>query len=351
VWTHGEEKLQEFHKIANGIHPNIQVDLRYSKEKIEFLDTYTRINTQGNLETDLFTKDTDRHLYLHRKSEHPNSVKKAVPYGLGVRLRRICQNQEDYQIHREELKTQMRRRGYTGKEVEGQLKKVDGLQREDLMKKQEKKSTTRVPMVIQYSRSLPNIHGILQNRINILHRSDRLKDVFKEPPIVAFKRGENLNDLLVHRKHNNQFRFKEYENGSKKCEGKRCSICPRVRETTSIEGPNGVVWNIINKIDCQTRNVVYGIECKTCMKLVYVGETGRKLKERVIDHLSCIRTNKNTEVATHFNSEGHRLEDIMVVGIEKVKESRCSYRRLRETLVINKLGTMEPNGLNSKQGF
>jgi hypothetical protein len=34
-----------------------------------------------------------------------------------------------------------------------------------------------------------------------LHKSERMKNVFKELPIVSYKRNKNIKDILVHRKH------------------------------------------------------------------------------------------------------------------------------------------------------
>jgi phosphoenolpyruvate synthase/pyruvate phosphate dikinase len=56
-------------------------------------------------------------------SSHPNSVKTAIPYGLGIRAKRICSEDEDYSVRRTEIKTQVRKRGYTNDMVEKQLKK------------------------------------------------------------------------------------------------------------------------------------------------------------------------------------------------------------------------------------
>ena len=39
--------------------------------EVNFLDTIVYKTPTGKRETKLYTKDTDRHLYLHRKSEHP----------------------------------------------------------------------------------------------------------------------------------------------------------------------------------------------------------------------------------------------------------------------------------------
>ncbi|KAH3870360.1 hypothetical protein DPMN_033542 [Dreissena polymorpha] len=53
-------------------------------------------NQRGRLVSELYTKPTDRHLYLHKDSSHTESTKKPIPYGLGVRLKRMCSEETDY---------------------------------------------------------------------------------------------------------------------------------------------------------------------------------------------------------------------------------------------------------------
>ena len=122
------DTLEKFAEYANGIHRNIKIELRYSREKIEFLDTWVHMEN-GRIYTSLYRKPTDKQLYLHKTSNHPPSTKSGLAYGLGLRLRRICEKQKDYQVHRRELKVQLRKRGYSGKDIEKQLHKVDTLKR------------------------------------------------------------------------------------------------------------------------------------------------------------------------------------------------------------------------------
>jgi hypothetical protein len=103
--------------------------------------------------------------------------------------------------------------------VEKQLKKVDNLDRENLLQYNTKKQINRVPLVITYSKALPNIHEILKKNMKILYNSEKMKRIFDEPPIVSYKRDKNIKDILVHRKHNLQFNGKE--NGCRAC-GKNC---------------------------------------------------------------------------------------------------------------------------------
>jgi hypothetical protein len=65
--------------------------------------------------------------------------------------------------------------------VEKQLKKVDNLDRENLLQYNTKKQNNRVSPVITYSKALPNIHEILKKNMNILYNSEKMKRIFDEP--------------------------------------------------------------------------------------------------------------------------------------------------------------------------
>jgi hypothetical protein len=67
------------------------------------LDTITVLDN-GLLKTKLYEKPTDKHMYLHKRSDHPNTVKKSIPYGLGVRVKRICDDKEEYEKERSKIK-------------------------------------------------------------------------------------------------------------------------------------------------------------------------------------------------------------------------------------------------------
>ena len=136
-------------------------------------------------------------MYLHVTSNHPNSVKNAIPYGLGIRAKRICSEAKDYELRREEITEHLQKRGYSRNTVENQLSKVDSLDRTSLLKyNTRKQNTDRVPLVVTYSYGLPNIHNILSKNLKILHQSERMKEVFKNVPLVSYKRDKNIKDIF-----------------------------------------------------------------------------------------------------------------------------------------------------------
>ena len=60
--------------------------------------------------------------------------------------------------------------------------------------------TDRVPFTITYNPALRNTQDILRKKKPILHSKERLRNIFKEVPVVPFRHLPNLHDLLVHAK-------------------------------------------------------------------------------------------------------------------------------------------------------
>jgi hypothetical protein len=347
IWTGTEDELKQFHALANNIHPSIQVDLRFSSNKIEFLDVSVSFE-KGYLITDVYSKPADKHMYLNRSSSHPESTKHAIPFGLGIRARRICSTEENYRHQRHVVKNNLIKRGYSGYEVEKQLSKVDKLNRSELLKYNKRNNSNRVPLVLTYSKGLPNIHKILSKHQQLLNKSEQMRNVFKQSPIVAFRRDKNIEDILVHKKHNNLF-FKK-GNVCEPCGAKKCAICKYILKTDHFNDDNGNVYQIKNYINCKSCNVVYGIFCKICDRIVYVGETGGSLYQRHVLNLSLIRRECNDPVAIHFNSECHNVNNYSIVGIEKLFKNDI-YRKYRENLWKKKLNTYAPSGINIREHY
>ena len=135
--------------------------------------------------------------------------------------------------------------------------------------------------------------------------------------------------------------------GMTKC-GK-CSICPYITEGKSIKVENKPNWGINKKVNCNSFNVVYLIECniETCKKR-YVGETERRLKDRLADHRGYVTSKVVTQpTGAHFNLPGHSEANLRVTILEEVKKKCSLYRKEREKFYIKKLNTVH-EGLNKR---
>ena len=95
IWTHSVDDLHAFTSYLNSIHPTIKFTSNYSLTSIPFLDVNVFVDN-GNITTDLYTKATDKHQYLLHSSCHPQHTKRAIPFSLALRLRRICSTDETF---------------------------------------------------------------------------------------------------------------------------------------------------------------------------------------------------------------------------------------------------------------
>ena len=73
IWPHGMDSLLEFIQHLNTVHPTIKFTSNISPSEIAFLDLTIYI-IDDRLCTRLYTKSTDRHMYLNFNSEHPMNL-------------------------------------------------------------------------------------------------------------------------------------------------------------------------------------------------------------------------------------------------------------------------------------
>ena len=103
IWPHSAELLVEFIRQINNMHSIIEFTAEWSNRSIVFLDVKVTLD-EGCLTTDLFTKSTEMHQYLHKQSCHPTHCKSTIAYSQALRLRRIRSNDDTYLRRTEELK-------------------------------------------------------------------------------------------------------------------------------------------------------------------------------------------------------------------------------------------------------
>ena len=184
AWTRENKRISSIDKYVTPPNQN-RTTVRSENDRILGCRCYFR--KRENKNRSMHKKNTDKYQYLPATSCHPNSVKRVIPYGLGVRVKRICSSDKDYKARRNEIKTHLQNRGYRSSLIEEQLQKVDELNREDLLQYKDRKENDRVPLVFTYFKALRNIHAILRKHLKILHQSNRLKKIFSDPPIVSLK--------------------------------------------------------------------------------------------------------------------------------------------------------------------
>ena len=163
IWTEG----------LNNIHPSTNVS---------FLDVNVSLTNDGSISTDLYTKPTDKHQHLLYSSCHPLHTKKAIPFSLALRLRRICSTDETFNLRAAQLTTYLLKRGYKRNFVTKQIQRAANIPRTITLQTKDVNKPTRVPFITNFNPSLPHISNIIKKHYHLLLSSDRCKKVFPHLP-------------------------------------------------------------------------------------------------------------------------------------------------------------------------
>ena len=204
-----------------------------------------------------------------------------------------------------------------------------------------------IPFVIEYNPSLPNIGLVINKYWDLLQlsQSASVNSVHAYKPILAFKRPKNLRDYLVH----SSF-VDETHHFSQTCDRRRCSHCKNIIKTDVFTSRSTQAsFKMVFSTSCTSQNVIYLIECKRC-NMQYIGQTNQQVSRRMNSHRFDISTYDGqgyaTNVALHFNSDSHSVDDFRFVPIDVVNNEMD--RLCKETYWIHKLDTLYPKGMNSK---
>ena len=95
IWKHGEAELKRFMEKLNQFLLNLKFTYESSQKKVAFLDLNVSLEN-GCITTDLYTKSTDCHQYLHCSSVHPEHLKNSIISSQALRLSNICTYERDF---------------------------------------------------------------------------------------------------------------------------------------------------------------------------------------------------------------------------------------------------------------
>ena len=189
----------------------------------------------------------------------------------------------------------------------------------------------------------------------MVNKDPGLKETFKHPPLVAYKRPPNLKNKLIRSKlpapaptHTN-IRPKREIVGMKKCRRSRCETCDFVKEGKTLKShATSAVTNINAAVDCRATHYIYLINCKKC-GLQYIGKSTVEFSTRMCQHRGDVTNQRyHKAIGEHFNRKGHKLSDFECSILEKVHDKDPMVLAIREQYWIRKYN-VKYKGINKNQ--
>lgn len=145
---------------------------------------------------------------------------KAIPFSFALHIRRSCSTDAIFIPRPSEWTTCFLALGYGNTFLNTQHERAATNSRKEALHTDRHNSINHLPFVVTHNPSLPRISNILCKLFNIVVSSTRYREVFKHPPIAAYRRNSNLRDIIVKAKlSNNVIRNKpSLSPGSLRCE-------------------------------------------------------------------------------------------------------------------------------------
>ena len=189
IWTESEESLEKFLQDLNKFPPNLKFTYEKSKEKIDFLDVVIKIK-EGGIITDLYSKPTTGLQYPHYDLCHADDhIKRSITFSQTLRLKRICSEKNDVNVHVEDLKTWFRNRGCPDLLIKEQVEKAPRL---NPSYEKNSKEVNDVPLVATYNPAFKYLFQVITKNFHLLYVDEEVKKVFSPAPFVSSRITRNL---------------------------------------------------------------------------------------------------------------------------------------------------------------
>ena len=133
IWSHGIDKFKFFFNNTNNTHPNI-IFAYEASTVLSFLNVLIKINNANTIYTTVFSKPTDRHSYLHHKSNHPFHLNHSIILSQFIRYKSMCSDHRDFIKCSKELTHRFLIKGYSMAIIYKQCQNVVDIQRVDLLR-------------------------------------------------------------------------------------------------------------------------------------------------------------------------------------------------------------------------
>ena len=238
----------------NSKHPTIKFELELPSDDdyLPILDVQIKLDTDGNLHHRLYTKPASKQLTLHYRSHHPTATKKNL---IRNELRRatLCSSTDNRHVSLTKTQNKLQRNGYPHSWIHEKKTKKP--------KRTSQQNRRPTPLTL----NLPFISDTFNHNVR------RILDRHNIPARLTNRRSTTILQLAT-----------KTNTPNTTCRSKTC--------------PSPTI--------CQLTNVVYEATCTLCQQ-TYIGQTRRKLHDRIREHTYAARKHDNTSAFGEHYANTH----------------------------------------------
>ena len=157
-----------------------------------------RFDKESILDVQTIYKPTETFQCTNFYSCHPPGVKEGFIKGEVLRLLRTNSSQITFDRNIRNVQNRLLERGYPAAILRKYLYEVKFADRKTVLQQRNKSARRKLlPSVTQYQPALPSLKRILMGKWHLIQNQLRLREIFKQPPLISYRMGKSLKDLLV----------------------------------------------------------------------------------------------------------------------------------------------------------
>jgi len=149
----------------------------------------------------MYRKPTENFQYLHRTSSHPDSVFKGLIKGETLRIVRNCSDKKTQEEETAFFHEKLTRRGYNPTTLKSISQEILNTSRENLLqhtgRKSKKDLTPPLVMVTKFHPAIRKLSRTIRKHWKHTQNDPECQALFKNLPMIAYKREKNLGDFII----------------------------------------------------------------------------------------------------------------------------------------------------------
>ena len=201
LWDTNKEEIEHFIEQANSYHPTIKFTAEVSPLETTFLDTTVykdeRFETESILDLRTHYKPTETFQYTNCNSCQTAGVKKGFVKGEALRILRTNSSKLMFEENIKNFRTLLTSRDYPNNLVDIFLSEVKFTGRKNALTQKQKAHKKILAFVTQFHPSLQCLKYILMAKWHLIQNQPLLREIYKEPPLISYRKGKSLKDMFL----------------------------------------------------------------------------------------------------------------------------------------------------------
>uniref|UniRef100_A0A8C5N1Y7 Reverse transcriptase domain-containing protein n=1 Tax=Leptobrachium leishanense TaxID=445787 RepID=A0A8C5N1Y7_9ANUR len=198
TWIGTDIEFRDFVIKLNDNPLNLKFTFEIQSDQINFLDVKIAKTDTGEIATSLFRKKTASNNLLHWDSFHPKSLKRGIPLGQYLRLRRLCSTDEEFVAKSQILRHDFKEKGYPNRCLKRAFQRALLLSRDDLLEDHTKPDTKLIRCIGTFDAGWDHVKKIMDRYWPLLTLDSQISDMLTDKASITARRSRNLRDRLVH---------------------------------------------------------------------------------------------------------------------------------------------------------